>query len=329
MSETRIVTLILTPRFPLLSLAICTESLRLANRELGWSAYDWRFVTESGGPVVSSSGIELPAMAALNDITQAPISIVLTSYDPEESCTPELMAWLRKQDRLGGILGCIDTGGYVLARAGLLRGRHIAVHHETLPAYAEFFGEAIAKERLHVLDGRIASSAGGMATLDMMLLLIERDHGVELPRRIAHILNYERLAETASDAGRREGALARTDRRLGRLVELMQASLEDPLPLSVLCGAASVDKSTCLRLFRKHLRETPGQYYLMLRLNRARSLLTDSALPISEIASLTGFADATSFGRAFKRTFGLAPSKARVNASGVPRSDRPASLRPG
>ena len=313
-----VVSLLLAPRFPLLSLAICTESLRVANRELGAQRFARQILSLNGAPALSSSGIELAADAAYSDVTFAPVALLLSSYQPEEAARPELLAWLRRLDRRGALLGCIDTGAYLLAKASLLGGRHIVAHYETLPAYEELFGDAVRLDRLFAFEGRIASSAGGMATLDMMLQVIAHFTDRGLADRVAHVLNYRPLEQAAAfGAGPGDGALGRVDKRLGRLVELMQANLETPLPVTTLCRIARVEGATARRLCLRHLKATPGRYYMGLRLERARALLTNSALPVGQIAAMVGFPDPSAFARAFRRHHGLPPSKARRADTGA------------
>jgi transcriptional regulator GlxA family with amidase domain len=311
-SPTVVVSFLLAPRFPLLSLAICTESLRVANRELGEPRFGRQILTLDGQPTQSSSGIELPADAAFSDVHVAPALLVLSSYQPEEVARPDVLAWLRRQDRQGSLLGCVDTGAYVLAKAGLLGGRHVVAHRETLPAYEELFGDAVILDRLEALEGRIASSAGGMATMDMMLKVIAYFSTQDLANRVAHVLNYSIRDQTVSfPAAPGDAAIGRVDRRLGRLLEIMHAQLETPIGLAEICQIARVEESTARRLFLRHLKETPGRYYLKLRLARARSLLTNSALPVGQIATLTGFSDPATFTHAYRRHFLISPSRDR------------------
>jgi len=324
----RPVTLVLGPRFPLLSLAICTECLRVANRELGRAAFAHTIVTETGRPALSASGIEIVAGAALADITRTRVAVLLASLNPEVAATPGLMAWLRRQDRLGALIGCVDTGSYVLARAGLLRGRHVVVHHEMLPAYADAFGESVLPDRLYALEGRVASSVGGAATLDMMLALIARFEGDALSDRIAHVLTYRRRARRSEesarglttkvpDGGIPDAALAKVDRRIARTVEVMQAHIEAPLTLAAICRLAGVEESTARRLFARRFGMTPGRYHMAMRLDRANYLLENSALPVGAVAERAGFADSSAFARAFRRRFGRLPSQARGSSVGV------------
>lgn len=312
------VTLVVAPRFSFISLAICMDGLRVANRENLVPAYDWIIASETGQPVPSSSGPTITPQAALADLSASPVTILLTAYEPEAACTPGLLAWLRRQDRQGGIIGCVDTAALVLARAGLLKGERIAVHHEVVAAFREEIGEAILPDRRFAFEGRRLSSAGGIATLEMLLALIEETRGRILARRVAQGLSFQiPPSEVTAEPDSLPGGLAGIDRRLARLVVIMQARLEAPLSIAEICRRANVEGSTARRLFHRHLRQSPSHYYLGLRLERARTLLRYSHLGIAEIAAAAGFADTPAFSHAFKRVFGLPPSRARSDFAGL------------
>lgn len=306
------IALVLAPRYPLMSLAACTESLRIANRELGFIAFDRLMLTTDDSVAMSSSGIPLSPEATLEDTLFAPVALVLSSYHPEEACRPDFLAWLRRQSRMGSIIGCVDTASYILIKAGVLGEHEVAVHRESLPGYQELLSHAALLDRYFVIDGQVVSSAGGMATLDMMLGLIARFQGREIAGRVAYVLNYRPLPEGASsDETSVDGLVTRVDRRLACMIKLMQTNLEEPLPLAVVYERARVPSATASRLFSRFLHMTPGQYYMRIRLERAQSLLANSPLPIGEVAGRVGFDDASAFTRAFRRHFGKPPSASR------------------
>ncbi len=312
------VALVVAPRFSFLSLAICMDGLRVANRESISPAYHTIVASESGAPVACSSGPEVAPQAALSDLAVSPVTIVLTAYEPEAACTPGLLAWLRRQDRQGGIIGCVDTAALVLARAGLLRGERIAVHHEVVQPFREEIGAAVLLDKRYAFEGRRLSSAGGMATMEMLLAMIERTQGPALARRVAHAMSFEMPPkETLPEREALPGGVAAVDRRLGRMVAIMQSHLETPLAIAEVCRRAHVEDSTARRLFHAQLKESPGRYYLRLRLERARTLLRYSRLGVAEIAAAVGFADTPSFSRAFHRVFGLPRSRDRAEVSGL------------
>ncbi|MEM6423374.1 MAG: helix-turn-helix domain-containing protein, partial [Pseudomonadota bacterium] len=199
--------------------------------------------------------------------------------------------------------------------AGVLRDRRVAVHHEATPAYREALGDAVLLDRLHAADGTLLSSGGGVATVDMMLRLVAHFRGAALAERVAYTLNHRPLPERASQPA--HGAVARVDRRLGRMVEIMQSHLDQPLPVDRLCRLAGVEPSTARRLFHRRFGESPGRYYLGLRLERARLLLGNSALSVGEVSALTGFADPSSLTRAYRRRFATLPSTHRTVTTGA------------
>ena len=312
------VTLVVAPRFSFVSLAICMDGLRVANRENVVPAYDWIIASETGRPVASSSGPSIAPQAALGDLAVSPVSIVLTAYEPEAACTPGLLAWLRRQDRLGGIIGCVDTAALVLARAGLLRGERIAVHHEVVAPFREEIGDAVLPDRRFAFEGRRLSSAGGIATMEMLLTFIEATRGASLAGRVAHAMSFQApSSDIMVERDALPNGVARMDRRLGRLVAAMQTRLEAPLGIAEICRRANVEGSTARRLFHAHLAQAPSVYYMRLRLERANTLLSYSHLAIAEIAAAVGFADTPSFSRAFKRVFGQPPSRARTDFAGL------------
>ena len=312
------VTLVVAPLFSYLELSIWMDGLRIANRQSALPVYDWIIAGESTAPVPSSSGPTVTPQASLADIASSPVTIVFTAYEPEAACTPRLLSWLRRQDRQGGVIGCVDTAALVLARAGLIQGERIAVHHEVVAAFREEIGEAILLDRRFAYEGRRLSSAGGIATAEMLIAFVERSQGRALADQVAHAMLFQRPgSEVATPAAALPGGISDMDRRLARLAATMQTYLESPLPIAELCRRANVEETTARRLFRAHFKQSPSAYYTRLRLERARTLLRYSRLGIAEIANAVGFADAASFSHAFKRVFGLPPSRARRDVSGL------------
>ena len=171
-----------------------------------------------------------------------------------------------------------------------------------------------------VFHRRRFSSAGGIATVDMMLELVARIEGPALADRVAEMLNYSR---TRTNARVPLAAAARAHPVLARSVDRMLANIEDTLSLTELAAAVGSTSWTLRRLFRRHLGTTPMRHYRALRLERARQLLAYSHLTVSEIATACGFSEVASFSRAFTQHFGEAPSRSRHDEAGLPMRDRP------
>ena len=202
----------------------------------------------------------------------------------------------------------MDNAAYLLAAAGLMRGRVVAAHHESLPAYNSLFEGADVADRLFDARSAAGTSSGGMATLDLMLALIVRLEGPALADRVAHVLNYQR-PEVDVSLVLEDAALARVDRRVARMVEIMQAHLEDPMTLETLCRVVGVDPSTARRLFHRPSAmarrpiTAPGRW-------RGPGRST-TACSVADIATRAGFADPSAFSRAYRDMFGVLRSQHR------------------
>jgi AraC family carnitine catabolism transcriptional activator len=297
---------------------MCIDSVRLCNREQPDQPLRIRLLSETGGIIPASNGIPLHT-EAINEYDNAGTVIVLTSYEPEAACTPVVLDWIRQQYRNGARMACIETAAYVFVQAKLffLNKQHspgkLAAHYEAAPGYREIFGDHIALEHLYNHERNLYSSAGAMSTMDLMLHLIDELRGKSLADRIAYVFNHQRAPDSACKPSRAEGAIARMDARLGRMVSLMQASIGKPMPLKQIYHEAGVEDSTARRLFLRILSQSPRDYYRQLRLQYGREVLQNSGLKVAQAAEMTGFSDASAFSRAYRRVFGGAPGVDRRN----------------
>ena len=306
------VDVVLTERFPLLSVTLATEPLRVANREGAAQSWQWRFLSVDGGPMKSSSGISIDTQPL--DDEPADIVLLLSSYHPETALVKPMLNWLKKRARSGSMMGCIDTGAFIFAEAGLLSTEPAAVHFEALRGYRVKFRDELFVDRLFNVSHNRCSSAGGVATFDMTLGLIEKYSGRDMATRVAEILTYRPTEHSGPQQKLLTGtSLKRLDRNLARAIDLMIGTLDQPLPIATIAQQIDVPMWTLGRLFRQHLNETPSAYYRHLRLTQARNLLRNSSLRVSDIASLCGFENPESFARAYRRTFGIQASHDRGN----------------
>ena len=307
------VAIVLTENCPILSLTLVTEPLRVANRELAEKTWQWRILSASGGVVRSSSGFEVQT----NRLDDGPDDIVLliSSYAPESALSKPLLAWLRRRARQGTLMGCVDTGAMIFAEAGLLTKTPAAVHFEALRGYREAYADQMFVDRMFDLSDTRCSSAGGVATFDMTLALVERFTSRDLSNRVAEILTYRPTEHSGPQQKMlSETSLLRMDRNLGRAVDLMLAHLSEPLSIAKISELVGVPTWTLARLFRRHLKQSPSDYYRYLRLSQARNLLLNSTYRINEIGALCGFDNPESFSRAYKKQFGEPASRTRLSA---------------
>jgi transcriptional regulator GlxA family with amidase domain len=117
--------------------------------------------------------------------------------------------------------------------------------------------------------------------------------------------------------------LGTSDPTLLTIVEEMQANIADPVPLPDLAAKVGVSLRQIERLFAREMGRSPARYYLELRLERAHLLLSQSALPILEVAVACGFIGGSHFWNAYRKAYGCTPKQTRLASRSARPSRRP------
>ncbi|WP_159454091.1 GlxA family transcriptional regulator [Roseovarius albus] len=282
-----------------------TEPLRVANRELGRDRFGWDVVSDEGGVVSSSSGIQIETNPLPEDVPEA--VILLSSYKPDRAATDPTLAWLRRMDRLGCLMGCVDTGALSFAKAGLLTVRPAATHPESMAGFQRQFPGSLFVDRMADFSPPRFSGAGGVSTLDMTLALIGHFTDERVARRVAEILTYKPPIE-----GWRPDAIPESIPRAVRdAVSIMDAHLSKCLSVAEIAQRVELPIWKLNRLFQRYLHTSPTSYYVDRRLARARDMLKNTSLPVGEVASDCGYDNAEVFSRAYRLRFEVAPSADR------------------
>ncbi len=195
----------------------------------------------------------------------------------------------------------------------MLQGRRATVHWEHLPAMAEAFPALDLRRTLYEVDRDRLTCAGGIAALDMMVELIEHDHGHTLAAAVSEW--YLRTELRSGSAAQRMPARERfgvSNEKLLRALTYMEARLEDPASKETVAAAAGLSGRQLERLFAQHLGATPTEYYLRMRLDRARTLLRQTTLSVLETGVACGFVSSSHFSRAYRARFGKPPKAERA-----------------
>ncbi|MFN3577619.1 MAG: GlxA family transcriptional regulator [Tabrizicola sp.] len=308
---TRDFAFLVLPRFTLLAFSSAIEPLRIANQLTQAPLYRYRLVSMDGASVESSSGVRVEVDQGLEPLTRDTTAIVCSGTDASLAADRRVLAWLRDHARRGGGLGAVCTGAYTLARAGLLGDDTPAVHWENRPAFRELF-DVEPLEQIYVIGRRHFSCAGGEAGVDLMLALIARDHGQRLADAVAEMCLHSRRREASTTQKKVYPApmLARHP-AVAQVIAAMQANIATPLDRDELARVFGRSPRHLERIFRQVVQETPKGYYLGLRLQEARDLLSDTTMSILEVALATGFNSRSSFSKAFRKRFGHSPARAR------------------
>lgn len=311
---------VLVPDFSMVAFTTAVEPLRVANRIAGKELYGWPVVSKDGGPVRASSGIVVGADMSIADVQRAsaygrPIDMVIVcaGINVERYRDDEVFGWLRRMERMGADIGAVCTGAWVLAKVGLLNGYKCAIHWENLPGFVETFPEIDVNADLYEVDRNRYTCCGGTAAMDMILDLIREQHGQQLATKVSEQFMVDRIRSGGDrqrlPIGPRLGV---HNPKLIGAVELMEANLSEPLSQDELAQFVGLSRRQLERLFRKHLGRAPAQYYLELRLERARHLLYQSELPIVDLSLACGFVSASHFSKCYREMYGKSPREERA-----------------
>ena len=312
-TATRIAVLLL-PSFNAMATAALLDPFRAANYLSGSRRYEWQIFSLDAGSVVASDGLVFSDTQAL-DQADLPFSFVFVSasWTPERYRDRKVLRWLQRQARGGAVMGGIDTGGFLLASAGLLDGSRATVHYEHIAAFREQFPDVDLCEDLYVIDGRRVTCCGGVACCDLALELIRLRDGLDLANAAARYIFHDRLrpASEGQLPVHHEPVGSAAPERLRQAIVCMERNLEYPLPIARIAAEAGLSQRQLARLFRTHTGMTAVQYYLSSRLDRARGLVTQTEMPLLALAVACGFRSQEYFARAYRRHFGLKPSDDR------------------
>ncbi|MCU9848987.1 GlxA family transcriptional regulator [Defluviimonas sp. WL0024] len=309
-APTRHYAFLLLSDFTLLAFSAAIDAFRIANQLSQKPLYRWTVLSEDGAPVRSSCGVSIGVDGGLTPLSRETTLFVCSGNLNGRQASSSTLAFVNRHHRFGGAVGGLCTGAVTLARAGLLVGRAFTLHWENQPGFSELFPDLLPTPRKFEIDGRVLTCGGGAAATDLALAIIAQDHGREFATIVSDMCL--RRADVGPDQSQRTslGAVLHTrNPRLISIVRLMVENFEAPLSMEDLAGEAGYTRRHLERLFQLCLGESPGQFYRNLRLDHARSLLTDTDMTLFEIAAACGFESKAYFAKAFKQRFGCPPSK--------------------
>jgi transcriptional regulator GlxA family with amidase domain len=284
-----------------------------ANFSAGETLYDVRVVSENGGTLRASGGLNVGTEAFGAQVFD---TVVVVGGDAIlEQATQGVLDYLRASAQTARRTASICSGAFVMAQAGLLERRRATTHW----AYARqlqdrFPSIKVEADRIFVIDGSIWTSAGMTAGIDLALAMVEKDHGAELAHSVAQkLVMYHRRAGGQSQ----HSALLELEPKSDRIQTVLgyaREHLAETLSVEQLADVASLSPRQFSRAFRAETGQSPAKAIENLRLEAARQMLERGRLTLEQIALETGFSDPRRMREAFLRAFGQPPQVIRRNA---------------
>lgn len=282
--------------------------------------YEVSVVGNKAGTVSCSNGMQLAVSSGFAD-QDIQWDLLLVAGGPQLPDYPlpdEFLAWLRNQARDANRFGSVCNGAFVLARAGLLAGKEVTTHWADASRLSNEFPDAnVQPDRIFVRDGRLFTSAGVTAGIDLCLSLVAEDWGHELAVRVAkRLVVYIQREGGQSQYSPYIGAGKDEDPILSKVYRYVSEHITDALSIEQLASAASVSRRTLSRVFAKYAKVTPSVFVEQVRVDTARKLLEDSDAPLKTVAFKCGFHSATHMRTTFSRRLNVTPQQYRQRFRG-------------
>lgn len=305
----------LLPNLVLLDLAGPAEAFRIANRHVPGS-YTLRYVggtrTLESAVGLTVAGLELPPKRLPEKSIIIVTGIAGNSVNGNAPAIAQLAKWLREimNDETHTLM-CVCAGSVVAGHAGLLSGRECTTHHAHVEELRGVEPSArVHANRIFVEDGRVFTSAGVTAGIDLALHMIGRKLGHRIAATVARELVVY-LRRSAADPALSPWVLHRN--HIHPVVHKVQDAVSrNPAaewPAQKLAVIAHTSSRNLARLFAQHAQCSPLDYVQRMRVGLARELLTQGRLSVDRAAEMAGFSSAHQLRRVWRRWEETSPAQ--------------------
>jgi transcriptional regulator GlxA family with amidase domain len=267
-------------------------------------------------PLRASNGIRLMADCSYDDASEAYAMVLVAGGPalPEAGRDELLCAWLHQVVPAAALHGSICTGAFALGHAGFLNGRVVTTHWQNAARLAALFPEAdVQLDRIYVRDGRLVTSAGVTAGIDLALALVAEDHGHKVALAVA-----KRLVVMARRQGGQSQfspyltASGEEESPMTRIQAHVMGNLRASLTAEALARFAGMSARNLARLFAQEAGVTPHEFVERARVDAARNLLEGTGKALKAIAYECGFGTADHMRSVFVKGLGISPTQYRA-----------------
>jgi transcriptional regulator GlxA family with amidase domain len=277
-------------------------------------AYAIEIATVAGGVVKSWSGPRFVADRALADLAPGIDTVLVAGGDYNEAIRDvRLRDWLRGATPKVRRMGSVCTGAFLLAAAGLLDGHRATTHWLAVDALVrEFPSIEVDGDAIFVKSGKMYTSAGVTAGMDLALSMVEEDLGYDAALAVARgLVMFLKRPGGQSQFSRPLLAQMAATGPLREVMDWAVRHLDADLCVEVLADKAGMSPRNFARTFTSALQTTPAKFVEAARLELARSCLEGGRVSIKQLARECGFGTDERMRRAFRRALRVTPDEYR------------------
>lgn len=292
---------------------VVAEIFGLERPEMGADWYRFATCPVDAGPMRAHGGLVIQASGCVATLDAADL-IVVPGWRGAEAPVPEaLCERLRAAHARGARLASICSGAFVLAATGLLDGAVATTHWRHADALRRRFPDIEVDETaLYRSHGRISTSAGSAAGIDLLIEIVRQDFGASAANSVAR-----RLVMPAHRSGGQAQFLERPVRVRERsdiapLLDRMRMDLSSRWTIERMAAACRMSGRTFVRRFVEAAGVPPGEWLTSERLEAAKTLLRESDAGFDDVATAVGLGSAYGLRHHFRRRLGISPSDYRA-----------------
>jgi transcriptional regulator GlxA family with amidase domain len=309
--RTRTIVMLAYPGCQVLDVTGPAEVFSVAGALADADVYNVVVTSADGADVVSSSGVRIGVASGVADVEDPVDTVVIPGGFswPQAMEDATLLAEIRAIAGRGRRVMAVCAGAFLAGAAGLLDGRRATTHWQFIDDLAQRFPDTrVERGPIFVADGDVFTSAGGTASIDLALAIVEADHGAELARKVAQFLVV--FMQRPGGQPQFSVRLAAEPDMRSPMRELLDGIAEDPAGdhrLAALSERAGFSERHLARVFGRELGTTPGRYVEQVRVEAARAMLETSDAPLQVIARRSGLSSTETLRRTFSRAVGMTP----------------------
>lgn len=279
--------------------------------------YETVLVAADRSPLRASNRMQMLADLAFED-ARTGFDILLVAGGPglpEAEPDPRFVEWIRAASQQAGIYGSICTGAFALGHAGLLDQRRVTTHWQNASRLAARFPRArVEPDAIYVCDGRLVTSAGVTAGIDLALALVGQCHGPAISVAVA-----KRLVVVAQRQGGQSqfspylSAPADPVSPVARIQAYVMAHIGGRHTLQSLAAEVGMSPRSLARYFVQEAGITPHEFVQRARIDAARMMLEAGERPLKTIAYDCGFGTVDRMRIVFGARLGVTPAQYRAS----------------
>lgn len=310
----------------LLDLSGPLQVFATTNRLQGGGLYRLHVVSAEGGSILTNAGLPVAteSLAGLErELGSDPAPAIHTLISPGGSVGDSftihaaLVDWIRRHAAQAQRVCSVCTGAFHLAEAGVLDGLRVTTHWDWAGELQRRYPPLqVDADPIFIRQGRIWTSAGVTAGIDLALALVEQDLGhkaaIETARQLVMFI------KRPGGQSQFSAPLASQATGAGRFAELhawIAANLGEDLRVESLARYVNMSPRSFARLYVAETGRTPARTVELMRLEAARRALEETSLPLKRIATSAGYGEEQNLRRVFQRQLGVSPAQYRERFS--------------